>query len=106
MPEPPEEERGVMRFVRPFFEESTLWPVLAAGVGIVVSFVAGMLLMALRTHSFFAMAALAILLVMSVDATQHEWRSHGGPGLIGRCLLGLWVGVGLAAWGAVALGLF
>ena len=107
----PEEERdgegrGLARWIRPFFEEPSLWPVLVAVVGSLVAFISGLLLLALRGGNVFGMAGVAILAIMSVDLTVRDWRAQGRPGLVGGCILGLWVLVGLASWGAVALGLF
>jgi hypothetical protein len=96
---------GLGRFLLPFFSDSTLWPVTFVGAAILVTFVAGIALFALAERNPFALAALALLVVMSGDAVWRDVRRRGF-GTASRVIVGLWCLVALAAGAAVWLGLF
>jgi hypothetical protein len=101
-PHEPGEKSGLERHLAVFVEDSTLWPVLLAGVLIFATGGAALLLLALGDRNPFAIAALLILLWMSVDIPVRRRRF----GRIGGLLVLLWVASGLAALGFLSLGLF
>lgn len=106
----PEEHDGsehrTLRFVRPFFEDSTLWPVLIVAVVSATLFGATLLLVALAGRNLFALAALVILVWMSVDSLRQDWKRRRGFSLLGRGVLGLWALSAAAAGAAVMLKLY
>lgn len=84
------------RFLSPFFEEPTLWPVtLVLGAH---AFLGGavLLAMAARARNVFAMAALALLLVMTGDVLFRCARARR-MGRIGWGVVALWIGSALGA---------
>lgn len=101
----PSEERervGLDRHLAIFVEESTLWPVLVAAVLALTTGGAALMLLALGDRNLFAIAALLILLWMSVDFTVRRRRL----GVAGGLILTFWVSSALAALGFRSLGLF
>ncbi len=105
MSEPEEGRPGVERWIRPFFEDSTLWPVLIVAVLIFATCGAALLALAVRERSLPAFGALAILAWMSADALRLCRRS-GRLGLAGWAIAGLWaLSAGIAAL-AVTTGVF
>lgn len=101
----PSEERervGLDRHLAIFVEESTLWPVLVAAVLALTTGGAALMLLALGDRNLFAIAALLILVWMSVDFTVRRRRL----GVVGGFILAFWVLSALAALGFHSLGLF
>jgi hypothetical protein len=98
-------ERGLGHWLRPYFADSTLWPVLFVAAAIGLTFGAATLLAALRLRNPFAIAALLILLVASGEAGLREVRG-GGAGLVVGVLAGLWTGSAVVAGLALWLGVF
>ena len=78
------------RFVAPFFEEPTLWPVLFVLAAHAVLIGAVVLALGLRTHNVFALGALAVAIAMSADVLIRRWRV-GVFGRIGWSVVSLWV---------------
>lgn len=108
-PHDPEREpapgRGLDRFVRPFFTDATLWPVTFAAIAILVTFVSAIALFALSERNPFALAALAVIVVASLDAVWRDLRRRTlGP--VGAAILGLWGLVALVCVAARWLGVF
>ncbi len=99
------EERRVERFIRPYFTDSTLWPVLFVLVGALSTLGASVLLLAVEGRNVFALAALAILLLGSADAVFHDLRRRR-IGLAAGAVLGLWALSGAIAFAAVHWGLY
>ena len=93
-PERAAEPTGPERWIRPFFEDSTLWPVLIVAVGTAVTLGAAMVLMALRGNPF-AVAALLALALMSADIVYRDVRA--GVGLATRAVVILWLLVAISA---------
>jgi predicted esterase len=84
------------RFLSPFFEEPTLWPVtLVLGAHALLGG-AVVLAMALRARNAFALAALALLVVMTADVLFRCARARR-MGRIGWGLVALWIGSALGA---------
>ena len=100
-----EPKHGPERWLRPFFEESLLWPVLLVAAGIFVTLGAALLLLALRERNPFALLALLLLARMSAEAVLREHRRRGW-GLLAGALAALWALSILLFGVAVALGLF
>lgn len=92
-----EEQSGAGRWLRPYFEDSALWPILLVALTIFVSFGAALLVLGVVERRVPALAALAVLLVLSVDLVQRELRSRG---------FGLVTGSVLVFWGLSALAAF
>jgi len=80
----------IERFLAPFFEEPTLWPVLFVLAAHAVLIGAVVLALGIRTRNVFALAALAIALVMTGDLLFRRWRA-GVFGRIGWSIVSLWV---------------
>jgi len=78
------------RFVAPFFEEPTLWPVLFVLAAHAVLIGAVVLALGLRTRNVFALGALAVAIAMSADVLIRRWRA-GVFGRIGWSVVSLWV---------------
>ena len=85
-----DEPAGIDRWLRPYFEDSTLWPILLVAIAIFVSFGAALILLGVFERRLSALAALALLLVISGDLTLRELRG-GRFGLVGGTVLGFWV---------------
>lgn len=100
--ETPPERTGIDRHLAVFVEEPTLWPVTLALVLAFTTAGAALMLLAVTDRNLFALAALLILLWMSVDVIVR--RRRFGP-LVGL-LLTLWLLSGCAACAFVYFGLF
>lgn len=96
------ERVGLERHLAHFVEESTLWPVTLALVLALATGGAALLVLALGDRNLFAIAALLIVLWMSVDVLVRRRRF----GLLGGVIVTLWLLSGAAALGFLALGLF
>lgn len=101
-PSEPSDKQGLERHLAVFVEDSALWPVLLVGVLIFATGGAALLLLALGDRNPFAIAALLILLWMSVDIPVRRRRF----GMIGGLLVLLWFASGLVALAFLSLGLF
>jgi hypothetical protein len=82
------------RWIAPFVREPLLWPVTAVLVAHAVAFLAPIQLLALRDRRLAALAALALLLVLSGTAVRKEIARLHHPGLACALLGVVW---GLAA---------
>jgi len=100
-----DEPRNFDDWLRQFFTDSILRPVLVVAAGSLTAILAGIIAWAVRGRSLAAIAALALLGAMSADALLRDRRRRGRLGLASRCILGLWALSALAAVAAVALGL-
>lgn len=78
------------RFVAPFFEEPTLWPVLVVLAAHAVLIGAVLLAFAIRSHNPFAMAALALLAVATGDVLLRRVRARS-LGRVGWSVVTLWI---------------
>jgi hypothetical protein len=87
---------GIDRHLRVFFEEPTLWPVLATVAAGLATVLAWGLSTALRTRNPALLLAVAALVVANGEAVRRDW--HGGrPGLVAGSLLVLWaLAIGVA----------
>jgi hypothetical protein len=97
--------RQLDTWIRPFFSDSTLWPVLVVAFAIFVVFGAALLLLAVRSRSPWAIAALLVLAWMSVDGVSGDVRRRR-LGLVSRSIVTLWTASALAAVVATAAGLY
>ncbi len=87
---------GFERWIEPYFRDSTLWPVLAVAVLILITLLAMVLVLAVADRNLAAIAALLALGWMSVDLTRRELRARRRLGLVGAAILVVWV-LGIAA---------
>ena len=99
------EPRSLDDWLRQFFTDSTLVPVLLVAVGCFTAIGAGIIAWAVRGRSLAAIAALVLLGGMSLDGVLRDRRRHGRLGLASRCVLALWALSATAAVAAFALGL-
>lgn len=97
--------RNLDEWLRQFFQDSTLVPVLLVAVGCFTAIGGGVIAWAVRGRSLPAITALVLLAGMSADALLRDRRRRGRLGLVSRCLIGLWALSAAAAAAAVALGL-
>lgn len=99
----PDEQGGVARWVLPYFEDSTLWPVLAVVLATIAAFIAPVLVSAVRDLVLLALAVTLLLVIGTVRLIRWEWRLRGRPGGIGVAALVVWALAASAAfWGARA----
>jgi hypothetical protein len=103
-PDPGHERRGTDFWLAPFFHDSTLWPVLVTAAGAFTTLGAWSLLVAFVEHNPFGVAAVLVLLWISVDAGVRYRRSPGSRFLVAS-IVGFWVlsvaaavGVRWAGW--------
>jgi predicted esterase YcpF (UPF0227 family) len=78
------------RFLAPLYEEPTLWPVLFVLAVHAVLIGAVLIALGLRAHNYFALAALALSLVMTGDFLFRRIRS-GDFGRLGWSVVSLWL---------------
>ncbi len=98
-PAPPErdEPHGAEFWLAPYFRDSTLWPVLVTIAAIFVVLGASALLLALERNPF-AVAAVLVLLWISLDAAIRNQR-RGGSRLLLGCIAAFWLLSAAAAAG-------
>jgi len=101
----PLERSRIDSFLRPYLSDVALWPVTFVVLVIVAMFGAAALLLALRGRNYAAMAALALLGVMSADVMWTDLKSRR-LGVLSGLVAGLWGLSGVAAFLAVQLGGF
>lgn len=77
------------RHLRVFFDEPTLWPVLAASAGGLAALLGWLLATALRTRNPILLLGMSVLAVASAVHVHRDWRRRR-LGLLGGALLGLW----------------
>src|SRR5262245_66577354 len=82
-PEPSDEPHGADAWLAPFFRDSTLWPVLVTAAGAFTALGAWSLLVAFVEHNLFGMAAVLVLLWITVDAGIRYRRTRGSRFLLG-----------------------
>lgn len=97
-------EAGLDRWIDPFFSDSMLWPVLIVLVTAFAIFGAAVLLLAVRTRSFFAIAALLVLVVASAEALRSDLHRRR-VGRAGGLILVLWTLSALLALAAARFGM-
>ena len=78
----PDEPHGTDLWLAPFFRDSTLWPVLVTAAGAFTALGAWSLLVAFVEHNPFGVAAVLVLLWITVDAAIRYRRSPGSRYLI------------------------
>ena len=99
------EPRSLDDWLRQFFRDSTLVPVLLVVTGSFTAIGAGLIAWAVRGRNLAAIAALLLLAGMSGDALLRDFRRNRRLGLASRCVLGLWALSAAGAVAALALGL-
>ena len=111
MPTEPETQKpveGVDTWLRPFFEDSSLWPVAIVVALCLFTMGAGVLLLVWMTANPFALLAIVLLAGMTVDIAVRALR-RGTKKVLAWCAISLWLGsLAVAALGValgVALGL-
>jgi hypothetical protein len=104
-PERGDEPRSLDDWLRQFFRDSSLIPVLLVAVGCFTAIGGGVIAWAAVERNPAAIAALLLLIGMTLHAVVQELRRTRRLGLVSRCILGLWALSALAAAAAVGLGL-
>jgi len=92
-PPPPEdrdEPHGTDLWLAPFFRDSTLWPVLVTAAAAFTALGAWALLVAFVERNPFGVAAVLVLLWITLDAGIRYRRSPGSRFLVGS-IAGFWV---------------
>ena len=89
-PDPGEEPHGTDLWLAPFFRDSTLWPVLVTAAGAFTALGTWSLLVAFVEHNPFGVAALLVLLWITLDAGIRYRRSPGSRYLIAS-IIAFWV---------------
>lgn len=89
--------------LRVYLQDESLWPVLIVGFAIAVTLGAAVLIAALAVGNPFALAASALLVLVSLDVLQRDLRAWR-LGLASRSVLVLWAASGAAAVAIVAFG--
>ena len=77
-------------WIAPFFRDSTLWPVLVTAAGAFTALGTWAILVAFVERNPFGVAALLVLLWITVDAGIRYRRSPGGRFLLGS-LAAFWL---------------
>jgi len=95
----PAEGPAFERWVAPFFRDPSLWPVLFVATASFVTLGAAALLLAFAERNLFALGAVLVLALVSVDVALRE-RRRGRFGLASGCLVGYWI---LAAASAIVV---
>jgi hypothetical protein len=99
-PQPEHDEpHGTDLWLAPFFRDSTLWPVLVTAAAAFTSLGAWSLLVAFVEHNPFGVAAVLVLLWITVDAGVRYRRSPGSR-FLHASIVGFWV---LSVGSAVAV---
>jgi hypothetical protein len=94
------------RWLAPFVREPLLWPVTAVLVAHAVAFLAPIQILALRDRRIAALAALALLLVLSGTAVRRELARIHRPGVVCALLGVIWVFAAVLAVVADRTGIF
>jgi hypothetical protein len=95
----------VEELLRPFFSDSALWPVLVVLFAALTTFGAALLLLALKARSAYAIAALVVILGVSLDALRGPLRRRRF-GIAGGSIVAFWLLSALLAGLAAHQGLF
>lgn len=104
--EPGEDAGGRLeRLIAPYFREPTLWPVLLVLLVHAAVVLAVLLLAAVRARGLAALAAMALLLVLSADGVRRDLQRRR-LGLVSRAVGVIWILAALAAWGAHRTGIY
>lgn len=104
-PAPQKASRDVESWIRPFFEDTDLWPILAVLVLSLCTMGSAVIAMALVAWNPFALAALALALLVSADVAIRGFVK-GKNRLIAGCVIGFWLGsAGITAL-AISLKIF
>jgi hypothetical protein len=78
------------RWLLPYVEDSTLWPVLLVLIAHFAAFVAPVLLMTVRDHRVSGVIAMLGLLFLSVQTIRYELGRRGKLGALTWVLLSTW----------------
>lgn len=89
---------GVDRWVMPYFEDPSLWPILLVLIAHLSMFVGLVLLFSIRDGSGVAFAGLILALYVSFRSILWEIRRRRLPGAISITVVVTWVLGGLAAY--------
>lgn len=83
---PPE---GFRRWILPYFEDSSLWPVLLVVLAALAAFMTPILLRSLYLD-LRALIALALIAFGTVQLVRWEWRVRGRPGGLSGAVAVVW----------------
>lgn len=100
-----EELDAIERWVLPYFNDSSLWPVLLVVLAALIGFVATALLYAVRDREPLGIVASGLMVVGTLRAVRWEWKLRGRPVPIGVTLGFVWVASAVTAWYGARSGL-
>jgi len=104
MPERPNDETdeddrdGFERWVLPYVQESTLWPVLLVLLAHIVAFAAVAILFGVRDRAPVAILVIVLLAGASLRGVRYDWRRSGRPTALSGLLAVIWVMSFVAAY--------
>jgi hypothetical protein len=101
--DPREGRSRIDEALRPFFDDSMLWPLMLVGVSCFASIGAFVIALALE-RNLFAVGALLGLVWLSFDGVRASFRG-GRPGPAAIAILALWILSALGATLGIRLGL-
>jgi len=89
---------AVERWVLPYFEDTSLWPVLIVVLAAIAAFMAPALASGFRDLHPLSLLVTLLLLIGTIRLVRWEWGVRGRPGGIGLALLVIWAMAATAAY--------
>lgn len=99
-PPTPEEDpviRWIDQWVLPYFQDTSLWPVLFAVVCSALCLLAVLLVSTWRTHAAWAWAGVTLLVLLTFDVIRREVAVRRRPGRISVAVVLAWSVAGAVA---------
>lgn len=103
-PGPQEPPGSFDRWIRPFFDDSGLWPILSVLVLSFCTVGAAIITTALIVWNPFALAALALALLVSADVVVRAFLKRTNR-LLAGCVAGFWLGSAAITAVGIAFGI-
>ena len=103
-PGPQEPPGGFDHWIRPFFDDSGLWPILSVLVLSFCTLGAAIITTALIVWNPFALAALALALLVSADVVVRAFLKRTNR-LLAGCVAGFWLGSAAITAVGIAFGI-
>ena len=101
---PQEPPGGFDHWIRPFFDDSGLWPILSVLVLSFCTLGAAIITTALIAWNPFALAALALALLVSADVVVRAFLKRTNR-LLAGCVAGFWLGSAAITAVGIAFGI-
>ena len=100
-----EPRSNVERWVMPYFEDSSLWPVLLVVLAHIAAFMTPLVLMAVRDRTVPGIVCGLILAYFTFVSLRWEWRHRGRLGALAFGVGLVWLMAGLAAYYSDQIGI-